>query len=82
MFIDKDNGHSIYETFDELINAGIVMISEYGNCLFVRVKPEYLYDNSIWVVDKKTGEVTYMMFTDYITNVEPKAKLLNPEQFK
>lgn len=71
-----------YKSLDDLINAGIKQVYEYDGFYYVLVKAREYYDNSIWKVNKKTGEVSYMMFTEFIINVERFATSVDPNELK
>lgn len=60
------NGVVVYETIEDLLDADIQFVSDCGDNLYVKLKPDNYYDNSIWVVDKKTKKVSFMLFTGYI----------------
>ena len=60
-------------TYDEVMSQKPVFISECDGYLYVLLPAREYYDNTIWKVDKKTHEVSYMMFTDYIINVSAHA---------
>lgn len=60
---------SDYNSLDDLLKEEVNFVTEYDGFYYVKLKPKYFYENSIWKVNKKTGEVSYMMFTEYIINV-------------
>ena len=68
-------------TYEELMaRKDVVFISEYEGYLYVALPARQYYDNCIWKVDKKTHEVYYMMFTEYLVNVDSKATyIVNPD---
>lgn len=57
---------TVYETIDELINANIESLYEDENNYYFHLVPECFYENAVWVVDKQTEDVSYMMFTEFI----------------
>ncbi len=58
-----------YETFDELLNADVLFITEDEKNYYIRVKPERFFDNCVWVVDKDTKKVSFIYYTDYLVDV-------------
>lgn len=78
MYVCKETGLTEYETFDELLNAEIIEFTEDENNYYILLKPEQQYDNCIWIVNKKTEEVSFMYYTSYfaiadnVTPVDPK----------
>ena len=73
-----------YQTVEEMLKQGIIFVIDYEGFYYVRVKPTAFYENAIWKVDKKTFEVSYMMFTDFIIDIDnkPGAKQVDPEVLK
>lgn len=70
-------------TYDELMARNdVIFISEYGDYLYVALPAEEMFDNTIWQVDKRTKEVTYRMFTDYIINVSSRAKYIKAPEWE
>lgn len=74
----KESGLMVYETLDEMLNGDILFISEYNGCYYVRMKPQEFFDNGMYKIDKITGEVSFMYFTEYLCTVMDKAKELDP----
>ncbi|NCE64082.1 hypothetical protein D1159_05650 [Pseudoflavonifractor sp. 524-17] len=75
----KANGLTIYENLTEMLNGPILFISEYDGFYYVRMKPEEFYDNGMYKVNKQTGEVSLMYFTEYlIEGLMDKAKEIDP----
>lgn len=71
-----------YNTLDDLLKEEVNFVYELDGYYYVKLKPKCFYENAIWKVDKKTGEVSYMMFTDFIINVERFATPVNPKTLK
>jgi len=53
------------ENLEQLLRSDIISVAEDGGFFYVRVKPDGPYDNTIWKVNKRTGQVTYMMLTTF-----------------
>ena len=67
----------IYEDIIEHKNyRNVEFISELDDILYVKMDPEDYYENAIWKVNKKTKEITYMMFTEYIIDISEHAKII------
>lgn len=83
MYTNKESGMTVYETLDELLNCDIKFVSEYNGYYFIKLQPYCYYDNSIWRINKATGEVSYMMFTQYLCDgIANKATSINIEKIK
>lgn len=67
-------------TFDELLNMDIYNITEDEKNYYIKLELEEgeTYDNSLWVVDKKTKAVSYMLATDYMVFIHDKTKPVDP----
>ena len=65
MYKLKNGEGTVYETFDELLNADIESVFEDENNYYFHLVPECYFENAMWVVNKKTYEVSYMMFTKF-----------------
>lgn len=65
MYIAEGSGLEVYETFDELISKGVRYVWDYQNNYYILVEKEDNYDNRIWIVDKKTHEISTMFFTEF-----------------
>lgn len=64
-------------TYEELMaRQDKVFVSEYEDFLYVKLPPREHYDNTIWKVNKRTHEVTYMMFTKYLVTIDEQATYL------
>jgi len=77
-------GREIYESLEEMISAGIESAYEYEDNYYLNVRSNDFYNNTIWVVNKKTGEVLDKNFVcDFIlTGICDKAKKINPAILK
>ncbi len=78
MYVDKGSGLEIYESFEELIDKGVVSAWDYRDKYYIVVESEDYYDNRIWIVDKKTKEISddyytkFIQFMDEATPIDPK----------
>ncbi len=71
----------VYETLDEVLNAEIKFVSEYDGFYYIKLKPDCYYDNGMLKVDKYTGSVSYIYFTQYLcTGIAEKAKPITVEE--
>lgn len=82
MYKCEGSGLIVYETFDELLDADIEIMSDYDGFYYIRLKPQELYDDSIWKVDKRTGEVSCSSFIDYMLDIQDKATPIDPKTLK
>ncbi len=81
MYICEESGMTVYEALDELLNSKINFVTEYEGAYYFKLKPYCNLDNSIWKVNKTTGKVEYMMFTQYLcTGIAEKAKPITVEE--
>lgn len=54
-------------TYDELMaRKDAQFIAELDEKIYVKLPPREQYDNTVWEVNKKTHEVSYMMFTAFL----------------
>lgn len=54
-------------TYEELMaRSDIQFVAEHNGHIYVKLPPVEYYDNTIWKVDKKTHNVSYMMFTEFL----------------
>lgn len=70
-----------YKTFEELVKEEISYMGEYSGYYYIKLKSDDFYDNSMWKVNKKTKEVSYMLFTQFF-EIADKAKVIDPVDFK
>lgn len=64
-------------SYDELMaRQDVDFISECDGYLYVSLPARQMFDNTIWKVNKRTKEVSYMMFTEYIITVSKRAKYI------
>lgn len=82
MYVNKVTGLTEYETFDELLNAEIIEFTEDEKNYYIRTKPEQYFENNIWIVDKKTEEVSFMYYTGYICDVMDNVTPVDPAKIK
>ena len=63
-------------TYDDLMKEKPLFIAEYDGYLYVKLFPKQFYENTIWKVNKKTKEVSYMMFTQYLGEIDDSASYI------
>lgn len=64
MYKCKESGLTVYETFNELLDADIMNMYEHQGKYFIEVRPEEFYDETVWVVDKQTEKVSFVHFVE------------------
>ncbi len=69
-----------YETLDELLGAGITYAAEDDNFFYVRPNLSGHFDNSMYKVDKVTGDAELIYFTDFIASYADKAHEISVER--
>ncbi len=77
-----NNGIEIYETVDDLLQKDITEIWGYGGKYYVSVKSDNFYDNRIWIVDKKTKQVSKGYYIDIMLDIADKATPVDPETLR
>lgn len=82
MYVNETTGLTEYETFDELLNADIMEMTEDVDNYYILTKPQQYYENNIWIVNKKTKEVSFMYYIQYVINIMEKVSPVNPETLK
>ena len=82
MFKEELETHDTdYKSIKDFLNAAVSNVYEDGRYYYVHVKPFEMYSNSIWKTDKKTGAVSYMMFTQFL-GFKNKTTEIDPLEFK
>lgn len=81
MYVDKEADFTVYETVEELIEAGVCLVYECGNSYYVRITPPGRWYNCIWIVNKETREVTSMYYTDFLVTLSDKSREISVEEF-
>lgn len=82
MYINKGSGLMQYETFDELLSAKINEITEDSKNYYIDVLYDDPYNNTMWIVDKRTERVSQMSLIDYMLNIMDNTKPVDPETLK
>jgi len=82
MYKNKVTGLTEYETFEELLKAEIISFTEDKENYYIRLVPEQTFENTIWVVNKKTKNVSWIAFTVYICNIIDKVTPVDIEKIK
>jgi hypothetical protein len=84
MYVSKISGLMQYETFDEILNADIVEAYEGIDKYYFLIKSDDFYANTIWIIDKKTRNVSSMMLTQFmfVTMYEEEINKIDPKTIK
>lgn len=82
MHVNKTTGLTMYDTFDEILNAEIVLFTEDENNYYIRTKPQQYFENNVWIIDKKTEKVSFMYFTGYMCEVMDNVTPVDPKNIK
>lgn len=70
-------------TFEELLNSRIYMMTEDKNHYYIKLDTDYNYDDSLWVVDKKSKNVSYMSNMEYVfSGTHDNTKPVDPETLR
>ena len=70
MYICEGSGLMQYETFDELLNAdNLGIITENKKNYYIIINYDNQYHNTVWVVNKKTQNVSQIYFTEYLVYI-------------
>lgn len=78
-----DNGIEIYETLQDLLSKDILKVGEYDEKYYVELKTDDPYDNTVWIVDKNTLEVSWIHFTTFIIeDIDEKVKPVDIETLR
>ena len=77
-------GIEMYESLEEMISAGIESVYEYEENYYLNVRSNDFYSNTIWGLNKNTGNISRKNFVcDFIlTGICDKAKEINPAILK
>ena len=73
--------YKVSGTFDDLLNEDISFVKETEDFYFIGLKSQGNYDNTIYKVNKKTKEVSWMVFIDFLLEYGEKYSELNVEEF-
>ncbi len=77
MYRDRESGQKVYENLNELLRAPVEWVKEAGDFYHVRLKGTGPYDETVWKVNKSTGEVTCIHLTEFF-EVEDQSVELDP----
>jgi len=69
-------------TFEELLKQDISYITEDANSYYVKLTPTDNYDDSLWVINKQTMEVSYMSCIDYGLDIHESTTPVNPDTLR
>ena len=77
-----ENGVKDYESLNELIEQGIVYAAEDKDNYYITVEPDHPYENSMWIVDKKTKKIDWMYFTEWLVDKSESCREIDPKNIK
>ena len=77
MYICEESGLIEYESASEILNSDISTIWEDSENYYFKLKTEDIYDETIWIVNKKTNNVSQMDFIDFSWNKKKNAREIN-----
>lgn len=66
----------------DLCKKQIETVTYYNGIYYVQLKPESFYENEIWQVNEQTGKTEPMFYTDYLVDIEDKARPIDVKVFK
>lgn len=69
----------MYKTLKELMKEDILFMSDYDGYYYVKLSKDK--DDTMWKVNKKTGEVSYTQLVSYF-EIDDVAKRVDPEIIK
>lgn len=71
-----------YKHIDDMPLEKLIEAAEDEGYYYLKFQSDEYYDDSMWKVDKNTGEATYIDYTKYIVDVHEFATELDPKTFK
>lgn len=81
MSIKMTDNYKVSGTFDDLLNDDINMVYDTSEYYFISLKSQGMYDNTIYKVDKKSKEVSWVVLIDFLFEYKGKYSILNIEDF-
>ena len=70
-------------SINEILQNGVNFVKEYNGFYYIWPIHKDRYDDTMWVVNKKTGEIQYKDYTSYLTEgIDEKAKEIDPTELK
>lgn len=73
MYIDKESGLTIYETFEDLLLSKLSITMEYNGYYYMKPPLNDLYDGRIYMVNKKSKEISCINYINYMADIQDKA---------
>lgn len=74
MYVCKESGLIEYELASEILNSDISTIWEDSENYYFKLKTEDIYDETVWIVNKKTNKVSQIDFIDFSWNKKKNAR--------
>ncbi len=81
MYRNEVSGCIICESVDDMIKLGIQQMYEDKDNYYVLTKKENRYDNGMYKVNKKTEEVSFLMYPMFISTIEENTRPVNISKF-
>lgn len=75
------DGIVIYETVEDILEAKIEQVYDYEGFYFIALKPESVWDNSAWIMNKSTKEVKHTFYTAMFEAMD-NGKKIDVNEFK
>ncbi|MCM1524236.1 MAG: hypothetical protein NC120_07225 [Ruminococcus sp.] len=71
----------VCDSVDDMIKTGITQIYEDRQYYYILCKKEDFYDNGMYKVDKRTEEISFIMFPVFITQIKDGTTPVNVSEF-
>lgn len=74
MYYCKESGLVEYETADEILNADINKSWEDSENYYFKIDSKDVHDETVWIINKSTKDVSQMHYIDFIMQKKSKTK--------
>lgn len=81
MYRNKVSGCLVCETAEDMLKCGIEQAYEDAENYYILCKKEDFYDNGMYKVNKKSGEISLIMFTVFITQIKNRTCQISTQKF-
>ena len=81
LYKSEKSGLTVYETFDELLNADIVDMFLFEDNYYIKLRPENIYDECVWKVNGKTNEISTIHYIETFM-IRDKAETIDPKTLR
>lgn len=75
-------GAEMYEAPQELVGKGVISAWDYKENYYVVVKSDDRYDSRIWIVNKKTKQISYGFYPIVMSDIIDDATPVDAETLK